>query len=120
MMPTRFRWLWYLVGLAGMALMIFGLISLLGSAAGAGLLVPLVVVGAVAIWFVVRRFRRSLDEAVANAPSRQGRTEETAPNDDAEGATGATDTAAPGDTARTQPSPAAKKPPSDPPRTSRR
>jgi hypothetical protein len=119
MMPTRFSWLWYLVGLAGMALMIFGLISLLGSAAGAGLLVPLIVVGAVAIWYVVRRFRRSLDEAVANAPSRQGQPPDAAATDDAEPATGTTD-AATGETAPTPPSPVAKKPPSGPPRTSRR
>ena len=72
MMPTQFRWVWYLVGLAGMVLTIVGVLAILGSAADLGILVPVVFVGAVAIGYVIVRFRRSLDAAVAAAPSRQG------------------------------------------------
>jgi hypothetical protein len=70
-MPTHFRWLWYLVGLAGMALSVIGILAILGSAAELGILVPLVVGGAIVIGYAVIRFRRSLHAAVAAAPSRQ-------------------------------------------------
>ena len=70
-MPTHFRWLWYLVGLAGMALAVVGVIGILGSALDNGILIPVVVVGAIVIGYAVVRFRRSLDAAVAAAPSRQ-------------------------------------------------
>ena len=70
-LPTHFRWLWYLVGLAGMILSVIGILAILGSAADLGILIPLVVVGAIVIGYVVLRFKRSIDAAVAAAPSRQ-------------------------------------------------
>ena len=70
-MPTHFRWLWYLVGLAGMALMVLGIIGILGSAADLGIVIPLVVVVAIGIGYALIRFNRSLDAALAAAPSRQ-------------------------------------------------
>ena len=71
MLPTHFRWLWYLVGLAGMALMILGIIGILGSAADLGIIIPLVVVVAIGVGYALIRFNRSLDAALAAAPSRQ-------------------------------------------------
>ena len=70
-MPTHFRWLWYLVGLAGMALAVVGILAILGSAADIGILIPLVVGVAIVIGYAIVRFRRSLDAALAAAPSRQ-------------------------------------------------
>ncbi len=70
-MPTHFRWLWYLVGLAGMALAVLGILAILGSAADIGILIPLVVGVAIAVGYALVRFRRSLDAALAAAPSRQ-------------------------------------------------
>ena len=70
-MPTHFRWVWYLVGLAGMALTILGIIAILGSAADLGILIPLVVIVAIVVGYALIRFRRSLDAALAEAPSRR-------------------------------------------------
>ena len=70
-MPTHFRWVWYLVGLAGMALMVLGIIAIIGSAIDTGILIPLVIVVVVVVAYALVRFRRSLDAALANAPSRQ-------------------------------------------------
>jgi hypothetical protein len=70
-MPTHFRWLWYLVGLAGMALAVVGVFGILGSAWDIGILIPVVVGGAIVIGYALVRFRRSLNAAVAAAPSRQ-------------------------------------------------
>ncbi len=84
-LPTHFRWLWYLVGLAGMVLAVVGILAMLGSALDTGILVPFVVVVVVVIGGGVMWFRRSLDAAVAAAPSRQagpardGETESIAP-----------------------------------------
>ncbi len=69
-LPTHFRWLWYLVGLAGMVLAVVGILAMLGSALDTGILIPFVVVAVVAIGGAVMWFRRSLDAAVAAAPSR--------------------------------------------------
>ena len=72
-MPTHFRWLWYLVGLAGMALTVLGIIG--DPRVGRrtlGILIPLVVVVAIVIGYALVRFRRSLDAALAAAPSRSG------------------------------------------------
>ncbi len=126
MMPTHFRWVWYLVGLAGMVLTIVGVLAILGSAADLGILVPVVFGGAVAIGYVIIRFRRSLDAAVAAAPSRQAGAGSAAATGTSparagpagDGTAGADDTAAAGSTST--PGPAAKKPPGGPPRTSRR
>ena len=126
-MPTHFRWVWYLVGLAGMVLTIVGVLAILGSAADLGILLPVVFVGAVAIGYVIVRFRRSLNAAVAAAPSRQAGAGSTAATDEGapaesgppgNGTAGADDTAGAGSTST--PGPAAKKPPGGPPRTSRR
>jgi len=70
-MPTHFRWLWYLVGLAGMALTVVGVVAIIGSTADLGILVPFLVVAAIVIGYVIVRFRRSLNAAVAAAPSRR-------------------------------------------------
>jgi hypothetical protein len=129
MMPTQFRWVWYLVGLAGMVLTIVGVLAILGSAADLGILVPVVFVGAVAIGYVIVRFRRSLDAAVAAAPSRQGGAAgerprpETASDPDVEVPVPVPDASTDGAaTVRdaSAPDPAARKPPGGPPRTSRR
>ena len=69
-LPTHFRWLWYLVGLAGMVLAVVGILAMLGSALDTGILIPFVVVVVIAIGGAVMWFRRSLDAAVAAAPSR--------------------------------------------------
>jgi len=79
-MPTHFRWLWYLVGLAGMALTVVGVVAIIGSAADLGILVPFLVVAAIVVGYVIVRFRRSLDAAVAAAPSR--RAESVVPDAD--------------------------------------
>ena len=71
-MPTNFRWLWYLVGLAGFGLMVVGLFGILGSAWDLGILIPVVAVIAIAVIGGILWFRRSLNAAVAAAPSRQG------------------------------------------------
>jgi len=114
-MPTHFRWLWYLVGLAGLTLAIVGVIGILGSALDNGILIPLVVVGAIVIGYTVVRFRRSLDAALAAAPSRQpGATplsHETVP------APASADGDPENDVA---PGPAVAKPTANPGRTSRR
>ena len=129
MMPTQFRWVWYLVGLAGMVLTIVGVLAILGSAADLGILVPVVFVGAVAIGYVIVRFRRSLDAAVAAAPSRQGGAagerpgSETASDPDVEVPAPVPDASTDGAaTVRdaSAPDPATRKPPGGPPRTSRR
>jgi hypothetical protein len=115
-MPTHFRWLWYLVGLAGMVLTVLGIIGILGSAADIGILIPLVVVLAIGVGYALVRFRRSLDAALAAAPSRQsgatppGERPEPAPS------TGADD-GPPGEPVATPP---AAKPNANPGRTSRR
>ncbi len=115
MMPTHFRWVWYLVGLAGMILTIVGILAILGSAADLGILVPVVFVGAVAIGYVVIRFRRSLDAAVAAAPSRQAGAPSAAATD-----AGVPAGPGPGSETTATPEPGPKKPPGGPPRTSRR
>ncbi len=112
-MPTNFRWLWYLVGLAGMILSVIGIVAILGSAADLGIVVPVVVIGAIVIAFVIVRFRRSLQEAVANAPSRHSGTSPTSPTDPEVTTPTRTAGGPAGD-------PATNKPPSGPPRTSRR
>jgi hypothetical protein len=112
-LPTHFRWLWYLVGLAGMVLSVIGILAILGSAADTGILVPVVVGGAIAIGYAIVRFRRSLDAAVAAAPSRQaGATPATVTDPDVTTQIPAAD----GPVAE----PTARKPPDTPTRTSRR
>jgi hypothetical protein len=115
-MPTNFRWLWYLVGLAGMALAVVGILAMIGSAADIGILIPLALVVAIVGGYALVRFRRSLDAALAAAPSRQP---DAAPSSPDAGAKPPTD-AEPrpdGDTAAAAQSP---KPNAKPGRTSRR
>ena len=70
-MPTHFRWLWYLVGLAGFGLMVVGFLGILGSARDLGILIPVIAVFVIVIVGGILWFRRSLNAAVAAAPSRQ-------------------------------------------------
>ncbi len=115
-MPTHFRWLWYLVGLAGMALMVVGILAILGSAADLGIVVPVVVGAAIVIGYVIVRFRRSIDAALAAAPSRQTGSTPLPPTDpDATAAPPAS-----GPPRSDSPAAAPKKPASGPTRTSRR
>ncbi len=124
-LPNHFRWLWYLVGLAGMVLSVIGILAILGSAADLGILIPLVVVGAIVIGYLILRFKRSIDAAVAAAPSRQAAT----PGSPAEPTGSSPDAGGPVDPERTPPTPGASagsatgtptKPTADQPRTSRR
>ena len=122
-MPTHFRWLWYLVGLAGMVLSVIGILAILGSAAELGIVVPLTVGLAIVIGYALIRFRRSLHAAVAAAPSRQpgampaadATTKSAAPQPTAAQPEGATPTPATSTSAAE-----AKKPANGPARTSRR
>jgi hypothetical protein len=114
-LPTHFRWLWYLVGLAGMVLAVVGILAMLGSALDTGILVPFVVVVAVVIGGGVMWFRRSLDAAVAAAPSRQGGSG-TADGAESDAEAGPAAAGADDGPPRTTPS----KPPANPGRTSRR
>lgn len=57
-MPTHFRWLWYLVGLAGMTLTVVGALALIGSIIAEGLVIPVIVVTIVAILAVIVWLRR--------------------------------------------------------------
>jgi hypothetical protein len=57
-MPTHFRWLWYLVGLAGMALAIVGLLAMIGSIVNDGLILPALGVVGVSLGYVLVRYRR--------------------------------------------------------------
>ena len=58
-MPTHFRWLWYLVGLAGMSLAVVGLLAMIGSIVNDGLILPtLGVLGVGLGYLLVRRRRR--------------------------------------------------------------
>jgi hypothetical protein len=114
-MPTNFRWLWYLVGLAGLTLAVVGVIGILGSALDNGILIPMVVVGAIVIGYVVVRFRRSLDAALAAAPSRQPGA---SPSDAGAGSEPASGTDGPHDDKTI--APAVAKPTANPGRTSRR
>ena len=114
-LPNHFRWLWYLVGLAGMVLAVVGILAMLGSALDTGILVPFVVVMAVVIGGGVMWFRRSLDAAVAAAPSRQAGAG-TADGAESDAEAGPAAAAADDGRPRTTPS----KPPANPGRTSRR
>ena len=126
-LPTHFRWLWYLVGLAGMILSVIGILAILGSAADLGILIPLVVVGTIVIWYVVLRFKRSIDAAVAAAPSRQATPSGSTADPTMPSTTGAVPTPAgtapaPEASSGSVPPPGATppKPSADRPRTSRR
>jgi hypothetical protein len=57
-MPTQFRWLWYLVGLAGLALAIVGLLAMIGSIVNDGLILPFLGLAAVGLGYVAARYRR--------------------------------------------------------------
>lgn len=57
-MPTRFRWLWYLVGLAGMSLAIVGLLAMIGSIVNDGLILPALGLAAVGLGYLLVRYRR--------------------------------------------------------------
>jgi hypothetical protein len=57
-MPTHFRWLWYLVGLAGMSLAVVGLLAMIGSIVNDGLILPALGVLGVALGYVLVRYRR--------------------------------------------------------------
>ena len=115
-MPTHFRWLWYLVGLAGMALAVLGILAIIGSALDTGILIPLVVVVAIVVGYALVRFRRSLDAALAAAPSRQPGATAPIPPSEGTARSGAEDGPA-GDPAIV---PHAAKPGARPGRTSRR
>jgi uncharacterized protein (DUF58 family) len=115
-MPTHFRWLWYLVGLAGLTLAVVGVIGILGSALDNGILIPMVVVGAIVIGYVIVRFRRSLDAALAAAPSRQ--LDATPVSDGSEAPAPVSAAGGPRDDQAT--APAVAKPTANPGRTSRR
>ena len=65
-MPTSFRWLWYLVGLAGMALAIVGLLAMIGSIVNDGLILPAIGLVAVGLGYVLVRFRRRPRPAAAD------------------------------------------------------
>ncbi len=110
-LPTNFRWLWYLVGLAGFGLMVVGLVGILGSARDLGILIPVVVFIAIVVVGGILWFRRSLNAAVAAAPSRQGGPRA--------GATEPQDAESP-DARADPPDRPAIKPPANPGRTSRR
>jgi uncharacterized membrane protein HdeD (DUF308 family) len=56
-MPTHFRWLWYLVGLAGMALAIVGLVAMIGSILEEGLVLPVLAIAAIAAGILLARYR---------------------------------------------------------------
>ena len=65
-MPTHFRWLWYLVGLAGMSLAVVGLLAMIGSIVNDGLILPaLGVLGVGLGYLLVRRRRRAGSSAAA-------------------------------------------------------
>ncbi len=57
-MPTQFRWLWYLVGLAGLALAIVGLLAMIGSIVNDGLILPALGIAGIVLGYVLVRFRR--------------------------------------------------------------
>ncbi len=57
-MPTQFRWLWYLVGLAGLSLAIVGLLAMIGSIVNDGLILPAVGVLGIVLGYVLVRYRR--------------------------------------------------------------
>jgi hypothetical protein len=57
-MPTHFRWLWYLVGLAGMALAVVGLLAMIGSIVNDGLILPAVGIAGVVVGLLLYRYRR--------------------------------------------------------------
>ena len=57
-MPTSFRWLWYLVGLAGMALAIVGLLAMIGSIVNDGLILPVLGLAALGLGYDLVRYRR--------------------------------------------------------------
>jgi hypothetical protein len=130
-LPTNFRWLWYLVGLAGFGLMVVGLAGILGSAWDLGILIPVVVFIAIVVVAGLLWFRRSLNAAVAAAPSRQG---SGAGGTARAGAPASSDAAAPGTqdpetpsaggvssgSEAVPPSRPTPKPPATPRRTSRR
>jgi hypothetical protein len=135
-LPTQFRWLWYLVGLAGMALAVVGLLAMIGSIVHDGLILPVLGIAAVGLGYVLFRYRRrprgprrSVDlasSATAPRPESPARAASGATTGQA-GATGVAEAADPADAAdalqRTSPSipePGARKQPSGPPRTSRR
>lgn len=68
-MPTSFRWLWYLVGLAGMALAIVGLLAMIGSIVNDGLILPFLGLAAVGLGYVAARYlRRPRPTADAGVP----------------------------------------------------
>jgi hypothetical protein len=120
-MPTNFRWLWYLVGLAGFGLMVVGLVGILGSAWDLGILIPVVVVIAIAVVAGILWFRRSLNAAVAAAPSRQGGSGAGSPGAADAGSAASSSADAPAPAA--EPAPAGHpttKPPANSGRTSRR
>lgn len=124
-MPSHFRWVWYLVGLAGMALTVLGIIAILGSAADLGILIPLVVIVAIIVGYALIRFRRSLDAALAEAPSRRpGATPAPGAGEPGSSATMPTDadegSAADGPAEARAAMPARAKPKANPGRTSRR
>jgi hypothetical protein len=112
-MPSNYRWLWYLVGLAGFGLMVVGLVGILGSAWDLGILIPVVVFIAIVVVGGLLWFRRSLNAAVAAAPSRQGGAGPGAE------ASKPPDAASP-DAGPDPPGRPATKPPANPSRTSRR
>ncbi len=120
-MPTHFRWVWYLVGLAGMALMVLGIIAIIGSAIDTGILIPLVIVVVVIVGYALVRFRRSLDAALANAPSRQpGAIPAPDPSEPGSSATLPTDADDDGPADAEAATSAPAKPKANPGRTSRR
>jgi hypothetical protein len=126
-LPTQFRWLWYLVGLAGMALAIVGLLAMIGSIVNDGLLLPVLGIAAIVLGYVLFRYRRRprpsvdpVDPAISVAAPGPASTASTASTAtaDAVGASRAAEALQ-----RTSPSGSdagASKPSSGPPRTSRR
>jgi uncharacterized membrane protein YfcA len=123
-LPTNFRWLWYLVGLAGMALAVVGLLAMIGSIVNDGLLLPVLGIAAIVLGYVLFRYRRrprrprqSVDP-VDPAISGGAPGPESPANTATAGAVGAADALQ--RTSPSAPDPAAKKPLSGPPRTSRR
>jgi hypothetical protein len=75
-MPTHFRWLWYLVGLAGFALAIVGLLAMIGSIIAEGLVLPVLGIAAIgAAYLLVRyRFRRRHGPHVQGPDRDRGRS----------------------------------------------
>jgi hypothetical protein len=65
-LPTHFRWLWYLVGLAGMSLAIVGLLAMIGSIVNDGLILPALGVVGVGLGYVLVRYRRRPRSATAD------------------------------------------------------